>query len=186
MAMPQARSPLRPRIIKALLVAPLFLLIAFHLIFHISGSIHREGQGLIGQYHQGTDFTKLLFRRIDDRIDFDSRSFPKDAPRDDFSVRWTGQVLAPSEGTYTFALWSDDGVRLWIDDRLLIDDWRVHDKTLNKNKVQLSKGWHPLRLDYFQSKSEKSIRFFWAPPGEIVAPVAPRHLRPGPAPGDNG
>jgi len=181
-----ARRPIIPRVLKTMLVAPLILLVSFHLLHFISDNIHREGQGLIGDYHQGTDFSRFLFRRVDDRIFFDSKGFPGGVPQDDFSVRWTGQVFAPSEGTYTFALWSDDGVRLWIDEKPVIDDWRVHDETLNKSKVPLSKGWHPLRLDYFQSKSERAIRFYWAPPGELVGPVAPRYLRPGPAPGDNG
>ena len=45
---------------------------------------------------------------------------------DNFSVRWSGQVLAPVTGTYTFTTTSDDGVRLYVNGQLLIDNWTDH------------------------------------------------------------
>jgi hypothetical protein len=50
-------------------------------------------------------------------------------PVDGFSVRWRGWVTAPISGTYTFAMTTDDGVRLWIDGQQLIDEWIVQGPT---------------------------------------------------------
>jgi MSHA biogenesis protein MshQ len=50
---------------------------------------------------------------------------------DNFSARWTGKVKAPITGSITFSTVSDDGVRLWIDNNLIIDNWTVHGDTTN-------------------------------------------------------
>ncbi|MBW3538334.1 PQQ-dependent sugar dehydrogenase [Candidatus Parcubacteria bacterium] len=71
-------------------------------------------------------------------------------PADRFSVRWTkSQTFAA--GSYTFSLWSDDGVRFWIDDQLLVDDWTDHPSRNYTPTVSLSEGTHTLRLEYYEN-----------------------------------
>ena len=54
-----------------------------------------------------------------------SQPFPQPAiTRDDFSVRWTGFVQAPLSEEFTFSTYNNDGVRLWVDGKLIIDDWK--------------------------------------------------------------
>lgn len=87
------------------------------------------------------------------KIDFDwghSSPSPK-VPVDNFSARWTKSSWLPA-GSYNFTVTADDGVRLYIDGRLVIDDWRVwstRDVTAN---VELSEGVHTFQLQYFEAE----------------------------------
>src|SRR5690606_3315908 len=83
-------------------------------------------QGLTATYYDNLDFTGPSITRIDPAINFNwgyGSPAPSIAP-DTFSVRWTGQLVAPETGQYTFHLTADDGVRLWIDGQLIIDHWQ--------------------------------------------------------------
>ena len=69
-----------------------------------------------------------MLTRTDPIVDFDWASAAPDpaVQADNFSVRWSGQVMAPVTGTYTFTTTSDDGVRLYVNGQLLIDNWTDH------------------------------------------------------------
>jgi hypothetical protein len=56
-----------------------------------------------------------------------------------WSVRWNGMIECPEDGEYSFHTFSNDGVRLWLDDQLLIDNWTDHGETEDIAKVRLSK-----------------------------------------------
>jgi hypothetical protein len=91
-------------------------------------------------------------------IDFEwSREPPvAEVPRTDYSVRWTGQLLAPESGRYALHTLSDDGVRLWLGHTgasaaPLIDDWSEHEPTWDRAEIELEAGKaYPLRLEYHQ------------------------------------
>ena len=91
-----------------------------------------SGTGLLAQYFNdagsGVYFTALALTRTDATVDFDWASASPDpaVQADNFSVRWSGQVQAPVTGTYTFTTASDDGVRLYVNGQLLIDNWTDH------------------------------------------------------------
>lgn len=99
-------------------------------------------RGLKGKYFRGTNFETLVLTRIDPQIDFDLGSGRPDplVNADLFSVRWTGEVTAQFSETYTFHTTSDDGVRLWVDGQLLIDNWTDHARTDDTGSVDLVKG----------------------------------------------
>ncbi|GMU24736.1 MAG: hypothetical protein AMXMBFR13_48080 [Phycisphaerae bacterium] len=92
------------------------------------------GTGIIGEYYQNMDFTNLVLVRRDSSINFDWGSGSPSAliSSNTFSVRWTGQVKAPATNDYTFYTVSDDGVRLWLDGRLIIDNWKEHPEVQNR------------------------------------------------------
>nr|MBF6591418.1 hypothetical protein [Ktedonobacterales bacterium] len=52
-----------------------------------------------------------------------------------FAIRWTGSITVPATDTYTFYATSDDGVRVWVNGQLLIDNWTVHAQSFNCNIV---------------------------------------------------
>ncbi|MGQ9597802.1 MAG: PA14 domain-containing protein [Anaerolineae bacterium] len=81
-------------------------------------------------------------------------------PADNFSVRWTRQ-LAFSAGNYRFSVQVDDGVRLWVDDRLLIDQWHdgFGDYFID---LYLSEGGHRLRLEMYERTGGAMIRLGWS------------------------
>jgi hypothetical protein len=89
------------------------------------------GTGLTGQYYDNSDLTALVLTRTDSTVDF---NFGTGSPAstigsDTFSVRWTGHLKPATTADYTFYVSSDDGVRLWVNDCLIIDNWTDHTAT---------------------------------------------------------
>jgi hypothetical protein len=70
---------------------------------------------------------------------------------DQFSVRWTATRQAPSAGTYTFTVQADDGVRLYIDGVLKIDQWRDQSPTTFSTAVPLPAGSHQIQMEYYEN-----------------------------------
>ena len=101
--------------------------------------------------------------------------------KDRFSARYTGMVTVPVTGTYTFAIDSDDGVRLWIDDALVIDDWRGHFPERHTATVDLAAGEVPIRVDYFELDLGAQLRLAWTPPGGSEAVLDAAHVVTAPA-----
>src|SRR5579859_642021 len=78
-----------------------------------------------GTYYNDISLTTPIFTRNDATIDFNWGLSSPD-PRinvDNFSVQWTGFVVPPYSGTYTFYATSDDGIRVWVNGSLIIDSW---------------------------------------------------------------
>jgi len=91
--------------------------------------------------------------RTDERIDYEG-------PVDHFSVRWTGYFVPEVEDDYKFYLSADDGVRLYVDDALVIDDWKTHAETMDTYSAHLEAGKaHKIRLEYFESTLTATARF---------------------------
>ena len=91
--------------------------------------------------------------RIDPQINFTWAMGSPDTviPRDNFSVRWTGKIIAPSTGTYRLGASTDDGVRLWVDGKLLIESWFDRGATLDLITIRLEAGReYDLRIDYYE------------------------------------
>ena len=107
--------------------------------------------GMTGQYFGRADFTELRATRNDVGIDLTWPDSPtRGMPADKFSVRWTGQVIATTDEIYTFLTLADDGIRLWVDGRLLIDNWAVQGATEKSASVALeARKRYDIRLDYY-------------------------------------
>jgi beta-glucosidase len=119
--------------------------------------------GLRGEYFSNADFKgEPALTRTDERIDFrwGAGSFMDGAPVDHFAVRWTGYFVPKNEDDYRFYTSADDGVRLFIDDELAIDDWKPHAETLNTFVKHLQGGKaYKLRLEYFEDIGTATVRF---------------------------
>jgi GH43 family beta-xylosidase len=92
---------------------------------------------------------------------------------DHFSVRWSGYLEVPADGTYTFATVADDGVRLWVDHQAVLDDWSFHAATRVEGSAELGAGFVPIRLDYFDAGSLAEVSLSWLPPGAAAEEVIP-------------
>ena len=95
-------------------------------------------------------------------IDFDWKDGVPVAgvPADDFSVRWTGSGTFDA-AVYRFFVLVDDGARLWIDDRLVIDAWQDGSARELSAEVGLAKATHALRLEFFDHTRQARIRLRW-------------------------
>ncbi|MCX6152253.1 MAG: glycoside hydrolase family 3 C-terminal domain-containing protein [Ignavibacteriales bacterium] len=124
-----------------------------------------DQHGLKGEYFTNPDISGNPKEvRIDTLIDFnfEGKTIPKGFPLENFSVRWTGTLLAPEDGKYQLALTGDDGYRLFLDDSLLIDDWTEHAPTTKSGTIEIQKGSkHKIRIEYFQKAGGASIKFSW-------------------------
>jgi hypothetical protein len=80
-----------------------------------------------------------------------------------FSARWTGFILPEFSEEYTFYTRSNDGVRLWVDDKLVIDNWTDHSETEDKGSARLEAGRkHRIKLEYFYGGGSGVTRLFWS------------------------
>jgi len=79
----------------------------------------------------------------------------------DFSARWTRKWSWPG-GTYQFRVRADDGVRLWIDGRAIIDQWHDGNGTY-KQEVDVSQGEHIMTMEYFQAGGSATAELSWQP-----------------------
>lgn len=100
-------------------------------------------------------------------------------PADGFSVRWI-QVLSFDSGTYRFVTTTDDGVRLWVDDRLLIDAWRPMRSTRTAT-IWLEAGVHQVRMEYFERSGAALAQLTWYRVSQTPAqPVSTQPAHPSP------
>ncbi len=119
--------------------------------------------GLKGEYFNNDSLNgEPALKRTDQQIDFHwgDGSYADSGPVDHFSVRWTGYFLPRTEDDYKFYTSADDGVRLYLDDALIIDDWRQHGETLDTYSTHLEGGKaHKIRLEYFENTGTATARF---------------------------
>ena len=124
-----------------------------------------NGTGLTGEYYNNPDFTQLQLVRYDGAVDFSwgSGSPGGSIDPDGFSIRWTGQVEAQFSETVTFYTTSDDGVRLWVDGVLLIDDWNDHAPLENSGTIALAAGQKvDLVLEYYENTGGAVVTLSWS------------------------
>ena len=143
--------------------------------------VGNSGTGLQARYFDDVKFTSLKDTRLDAAIDFDWAKNPPSGKvgAGTFSVRWTGQVLAPESGRYRFSTRSSDGVRLWVNGVLVIDDW--NDKPANlwndSAEVFLTAGQrYGLKMEYYNNTSPATARLLWYMPSRSECTVIPRQL----------
>ena len=99
-----------------------------------------------------------------------------------WSARFTGDITFPQSGTYGLKLCADDGVRLFVDDDKLVDDWILTGtKCRTTSTVSGAANTRKrIRVDYYEAHSPANVALYWTPPGagEQVVPgqyLAPRY-----------
>ncbi|NBV85269.1 MAG: hypothetical protein EBS01_03160, partial [Verrucomicrobia bacterium] len=133
-----------------------------------SGYQNASTRGLQGVYYASKDLTNPVFLRFDDTVNFNwaGGSPHPSVPKHPFSVRWTGQVLPPVTGLYTFYTQSDDGVRLWVNGNLLVNSWTSHALKEDSATVQLTAGEAvDIRLEYYEDPGVAVCKLLWSAPG---------------------
>jgi hypothetical protein len=139
------------------------------------------GTGLSATYYNNSNFTGTSFARVDPAVNF---FWGAGAPApsigaDTFSVRWTGQVQPQFTQTYTFYTQSDDGVRLWVNGRRLVNNWTNHSSTENSGTIALTAGVrYDIRLDFFENAGWAEARLSWSSASTPKAVVPATSLYP--------
>ena len=101
--------------------------------------------------------------RADARIDFrwTLNSPGRGIPFDWYSVRWTGTLTAPAGGVAKLGVEGNDGYRLWVDDTLVLDNWRKQSYGAKLANVGLKPGPHAIKLEFFESTGIARVKLIW-------------------------
>ncbi len=80
-------------------------------------------------------------------------------PADDFSVRWIRWLYLDATGDWTFSLTADDGVRLFIDDELVLDEWTDQTPLAHSVTLRLTQSFHLFRVEYYDHTGSAQVQF---------------------------
>ncbi len=130
-------------------------------------------RGLWAEYFDNLELKgKPVLTRCDKEINF---NWGYDSPhpalhrvddRNLFSIRWTGKLLPPKTGTYHLKLINNDGIRVYIDNKLLVDNWKKNRLKFNGGSVELTGGKaYDIKIEYFFDGGISIVKFGWAIPG---------------------
>ena len=137
-----------------------------------------DGTGLPGQYFPNRTLTgNPTVQRTDATINFSLGGGSPAAgfPADNFSIRWLGQIVAPASGTFTFTTQRDDGIRLWINDSILVNRWKDGSSVLDSGKVNLIKGeTYKIKVEYYEHGGDAVAKLFWSFPGQTARQIVPQ------------
>ncbi|GEM_PF-1373501 len=128
------------------------------------------GTGLRGEYYDNIDFTNLNLTRTDATVNYDWGTGSPDPSiePDTFSVVWGGQIETKYSELYTFYATTDDGVRLFIDDELVIDSFFDQAATESSGTIALEAGQrYDIRIEYYENGILASATLEWSSPTQM-------------------
>ncbi|UCG57850.1 MAG: carbohydrate binding domain-containing protein [Phycisphaerales bacterium] len=153
-----------------------------------SFTVTREGGGVKGAYYHWSGnspptppsnaFSEHVMTRLDPGIDFNWSGSPEPdvVNEDNFAVIWTGELEVAFAEPYTFYTVSDDGVKLWVNGQLLVDNWTDHGSTRNRASVDLNLvpgQRYPVVMHFYENGGGAIAQLLWKSPStpEQVVPA---------------
>ena len=133
------------------------------------------GSGLSAEYFDRKDFTNSRIKRPEQTVNFDwgTGSPGTGIAPNTFSARYSGELTAPTAGTYTFYVTADDGMRLNLNGQSVVDDFTDHGARTSTGTLTLSAGQRvPVLLEYYENTGAASLKLEWSGPG-ITRQVIP-------------
>ncbi|MFZ6022930.1 MAG: glycoside hydrolase family 3 N-terminal domain-containing protein [Bacteroidota bacterium] len=134
-----------------------------NLLSHTNGD--QTLNGLKGYYYRSIDLSgKAMLERTDKNIDFHWTLYGPDQllPTDFYSVKWTGNLRAPASGSFNIGLEGNDGFRLYLNDRLMIDQWEKQSYHTRMFPVQLQKDRdYAIRIEFKETNGNAHIKLIW-------------------------
>ncbi|HTL08707.1 MAG TPA: PA14 domain-containing protein [Chitinophagaceae bacterium] len=138
------------------------------------------GTGLKGDYYNTVGLTGAIYlSRTDATVNFD---WGNGSPYvliggNTFSARWTGYVQPLYSETYTFYTNSDDGVRLWVNGQLLVNNWTAHSALENSGTITLTAGVkYDIKIEYFENTGSAVMKLYWSSASTAKAIVPQKQL----------
>ncbi|HEX8834521.1 MAG TPA: PA14 domain-containing protein [Abditibacteriaceae bacterium] len=125
------------------------------------------GDGVKATYFDNANFTGSSVSRVVSRVNFPWGTLSPDAAigADTFSARWEGWVQPQYSQTYTFYARADDGVRLWVNNQLLIDAWKDQGATEYSKTITLTAGQkYSLKMEYYENAGGAAAHLLWSSP----------------------
>lgn len=135
------------------------------------------GAGLTMLVFDDKNLQKQIARDIDDDIDWPFGHSPIVAGlrNHNMSIRWEGFIVAPEPGTYRIGAHVDDGIRLWIDRKVVMDNWKGGDSS-QTTTVELDASPHSIVVEYSMHAPPNYISLHWTKNGgfedQIIPPTA--------------
>lgn len=141
-----------------------FVTIPAEQLFHINKGIKEAG--LQADYFNTISLEgEPALSRIDPQIDFRWTLFSPDQEKinyDYYSVRWTGKILAPQTGIIDIGLKGDDGYRLYIDNKLIIDNWRKQSFHQITKPYYFEKGKaYDIKVEFYETVGNVWFKLIW-------------------------
>ncbi len=131
------------------------------------------GNGLQAEYFNNMTLSGTpVLRRVDPNINFNwnGNSPAPGVTATSWSARWTGTLTPPTTGTYAFSTTSDDGSRVYINNQLVIDNWRDQWPNVQSASLQLTGGQaYSIRVEYYQNWGGSRMTLGWNAPGQNTA-----------------
>jgi hypothetical protein len=94
-----------------------------------------------------------------------------------FSVRWTGYVQPKYSETYTFYARSDDGARIWVNNQLIVNNWKDQSAAEAQGSIALNAGQqYAIRIEYYENTGSASMGLFWSSPSQAKATIPATQL----------
>jgi hypothetical protein len=144
-----------------------------------AGSILGFTQGLTAEYYEGEDFNQLRTTRIDSSIDFDwgASSPGPQVSADGFSVRWRGCISPTYTETFILHATADEGVRVWVDDVLVINQWGAGTVNEHTANVDLRAGIPAvLVFEYVERSGDALAKLEWSSPRQSREVIPPNRF----------
>ena len=133
--------------------------------------------GLTGRYFANTTLsgTPVLIRNEAVNFNWGTGSPGAGVPADNFSVRWTGEVRPTTTGNYRFRTRSDDGVRLWVNGVLVINNWTLHSANDNtSSSIKLTANTrYSIKMEYYEQGGSAVATLQWQRPSSSGYQVIP-------------
>ncbi|MFZ5517656.1 MAG: TIM-barrel domain-containing protein [Candidatus Zhuqueibacterota bacterium] len=127
--------------------------------------------GLVGHYFKGVDFDELVNTRTDSCLDFNwCGGAPAGCPASNYSIRWHGFLLSNEAGDYEIGAIVDDGVRVWLNDQLIIDSWKCQGVSYYSHKLTLAGNTkYAIKVEYFQGEVDALFKLVWKTPTSVLS-----------------
>jgi glucose/arabinose dehydrogenase len=149
-----------------------------------------NGNGLLGKYYDDIGFQQEIFERTDTSINFNwgTGSPSSSIAPDTFSIRWEGKVQPRFSQTYTFYATTDNGVRLWVNNQLIVDQWNDHTATTYTGTISLLAGVkYDIVMTYYENTGVASAALEWSSASQARQVIPQSQLYSDqPAPPSNG